>query len=153
MKYSGNAKLRIMMCNVNAGVSVPRYGKQGDSGMDVQADITEPLTLLPGQRALVPTGIKLGIPEGFEVQARPRSGLAHKNGISIVNAPGTIDMGYRGEIKVNLINLGGEPFTVEPAMRIAQLVLTPVYQAVMEVVNELDETERGEAGYGSTGTH
>lgn len=151
MKYSGSAKLRILMCNVNAGISLPQYGKAGDSGMDVQADISESIVLMPGQRHLVPTGIKLGLPEGFEVQVRPRSGLAHKNGISVVNTPGTIDMGYRGEVKVNLINLGEAPFTIEPAMRIAQLVLVPVFKAELELVEDLDETERGENGYGSTG--
>lgn len=151
--YSGEIELRVLMCNVNEDVKIPCYAKEGDSGLDVQADILEPITLLPGHRALIPCGVKFDIPHGYEIQVRPRSGLAHKDGISIVNAPGTVDMGYRGEIKINLINHGLAPFTVEPAMKIAQLIVAPVYRAILIPTTTLSETDRGENGFGSTGTH
>ena len=120
--------------------------------MDLRALLPEPLTLEPGQRALVPTGLRLAIPPGYEGQVRPRSGLAAKYGISMVNAPGTIDSDYRGEVKVLLINLGQEPVTLHNGDRIAQLVIAPIARAQVVKVSELPDTDRGEGGFGSTGT-
>ena len=132
-------------------VSAPVYSSEHAAGADIKANIKEPITLQPGQRALIPTGIKVAIPYGFEIQVRPRSGLALKNGISVLNTPGTIDSDYRGEIGVILINLGHEPFTVEPAMRIAQIVLAPVFHAHFTIAEELTATVRGHGGFGHTG--
>ncbi|AHC30423.1 dUTPase [Rhizobium phage vB_RleS_L338C] len=151
--YSGEVELLVLMCNKHPDVVVPCYAKEGDSGLDVQADILEPITLNPGERELIPCGVKFDIPQGYEIQVRPRSGLAHNHGISIVNAPGTVDMGYRGEIKVNLINHGQMPVTIAPAQKIAQLVVSPVIRAILRKTDTLSETQRGENGYGSTGTH
>lgn len=135
----------------SSGRKLPEYASELASGMDVAAALDEPLTLEPGERALVPTGFGLAIPAGFEVQVRPRSGLAVKHGLTVINAPGTIDADYRGEIKVALVNLGREPFTIHPGDRIAQLVLAPVCQARLEVVETLDVTDRGSGGFGHTG--
>ena len=110
-----------------------------------------PVTLKPNERTLAPTGIAIALPEGYEAQIRPRSGLAAKNGVTVLNSPGTIDADYRGEIKVILINLGTEPFTIERGMRIAQMVVAPYTRALCRVVDKLDETERGSGGFGSTG--
>ncbi|BCO07778.1 deoxyuridine 5'-triphosphate nucleotidohydrolase [Desulfolithobacter dissulfuricans] len=137
--------------NLPSGGKLPEYASELASGMDVAAALDEPLTLEPGERALVPTGFGLAIPAGFEVQVRPRSGLAVKHGLTVINAPGTIDADYRGEIKVALVNLGREPFTIHPGDRIAQLVLAPVCQARLEVVETLDVTDRGSGGFGHTG--
>ncbi len=131
---------------------VPSYSSGGAAGADITAFIDSELVLSPGKRATVPTGIRLEIPEGFEAQVRPRSGLASKHGIGLLNSPGTIDADYRGEIKVILINHGDENFTVEPGMRIAQLVFAPVIQAEFYPSDSLSNTERGEGGFGSTGT-
>lgn len=131
---------------------IPTYGSEDAAGADVRAYISEPVTVKPGEQVLVPTGLKTAIPKGYEIQVRPRSGLAAKHGISIVNTPGTIDADYRGEIKVILINHGKEPFVIEPAMRIAQLVVAPVLQARFFVTEEaLASTDRGEGGFGHTG--
>jgi len=111
----------------------------------------EPMTLAPGARAMVPTGLSFAIPEGFEIQVRPRSGLAAKNGVTCLNTPGTIDSDYRGEVKVILINLGAEPFVIARGERIAQLVLAPVTRAAFDEVGSLDDTARGAGGFGSTG--
>jgi dUTP pyrophosphatase len=119
--------------------------------MDLRA--AEAFTLKPMQRAAIPTGLKVAIPDGWEGQIRPRSGLAFRQGLSIPNAPGTIDSDYRGELKVLLINLGGEPIQIERGMRIAQMLITPAPQAEIELVVDLDDTERGTSGFGSTGTH
>jgi dUTP pyrophosphatase len=132
-------------------VPLPRYQTGGSAGMDLSAAIAEPVTLLPGKRHAIPTGLALAIPIGLEGQVRPRSGLALKHGITVVNAPGTVDSDYRGEIAVVLINLGHEPYTVTPLQRIAQLVIARVEQANIELVDELDVTARGAGGYGSTG--
>ena len=136
-----------------AGLPVPSAQSTDAAGLDLAAAIAEgePLTMGPGQRALVPTGFALAIPTGFEGQVRPRSGLAAKHGVTVLNAPGTIDADYRGEIKVILINHGDLPFTVERGMRIAQLVIAPVTPTLVSEVTELDETERGADGFGSTG--
>lgn len=130
---------------------LPAYATAGASGMDVRACIDDAVTLAPGQRAAVPTGLSVEIPRGYEIQVRPRSGLAITKGLSMVNTPGTIDADYRGEIKVIVINLGQEPITIQDQDRIAQMVVCPVLRAVIEDVTELTETDRGEGGFGSTG--
>lgn len=132
-------------------VPLPSYQTSGSAGLDLHAALAVPVTLAPGCRHLVPTGLALAIPEGYEGQVRPRSGLALKHGLSLVNSPGTIDSDYRGQVAVILINHGTEPFTIEPLARIAQLVLTRVERAELQWVESLDETERGAGGYGSTG--
>ena len=135
------------------GLDLPAYETRGAAGMDLRAAIDEdkPLVLAPGRRALVPTGFVFEIPEGFEGQVRPRSGLAAKNGVTCLNAPGTVDSDYRGEVKVILINHGDEDFTVTRGMRIAQMVIAPVIQARVAEVSEATETARGAGGFGSTG--
>ena len=130
---------------------LPQYATALSAGMDLKADIDEPLTLGSLERAMVPTGLFIELPEGFEAQIRPRSGLAAKHGISIVNAPGTIDADYRGEIKVLLVNLSTEPFTVNPGERIAQMVVARHEKVEWIEAQALDETERGAGGFGSTG--
>ena len=136
------------------GLALPAYEPAGAAGMDLRAAVPEdrPLILTPGRRAAVPTGLILEIPEGFEGQVRPRSGLALKNGVTCLNAPGTIDWDYRGEVKVILANLGEEDFAIERGMRIAQLVLAPVAQLAVEERTQARETARGTGGFGSTGT-
>ena len=129
----------------------PAYATEMSAGMDLKANISEAVLLEPLQRAMVPTGIYLALPEGTEAQVRPRSGLAAKFGISVLNAPGTIDADYRGEVKVILVNLSNEPFTVNPGERIAQLVLARYERIEWDEVETLDETCRGEGGFGSTG--
>ena len=131
---------------------LPAYETAQAAGMDLRASVTEPLTLAPGERAAVPTGIAIALPPHVEAQVRPRSGLARKAGISMVNSPGTIDADYRGEIQVLLINHGQEPFVVNRGDRIAQLVIAPIARAVWREVEVLDETERGAGGFGHTGT-
>lgn len=130
---------------------IPIYATDGASGADVRAYLAAPLTIQPGDYALVPTGLKVSLPEGYEIQVRPRSGLAAKFGVTVLNAPGTVDADYRGEIKVALINHGKGAFVVEPGMRIAQLVLAPVVKMRL-VRGELSSTVRGEGGFGHTGT-
>lgn len=129
----------------------PCYATRLSAGMDLSAAIAAPLVLNPGQRELVPSGFAIAIPEGYEAQVRPRSGLALKHGITVLNAPGTIDADYRGEVKVILHNAGTEPFTLEPHMRFAQLVVAPVSRARISFVAELPESERDINGFGSTG--
>lgn len=131
---------------------LPAYATAQAAGMDIVAAIDAPLTLQPGQRAMVPTGLSIALPAGYECQIRPRSGLAAKNGVTVLNSPGTVDADYRGEIKAILINLGNEAFTIERGMRIAQMVIARYTQAEWQVVPELDETARGAGGFGSTGT-
>lgn len=130
---------------------LPRYESSLASGFDVRAQLDSSMVLQPGERALIPTGLAFAIPEGFEIQARPRSGLAIKKGISLVNTPGTIDADYRGEVKIILINHGQEPFEIQDQERIAQFVLCPVVQADFQLVEDLSETARGAGGFGSTG--
>ena len=134
-----------------AGLPLPAYATSGAAGMDVVS--AEEVTIAPGARHAVATGLAVAIPEGYEIQVRPRSGLALKHGITVPNTPGTIDSDYRGELKVILINLGTEPFAIARGDRVAQLVLAPVVQAAWDEVEELDATERGEGGFGSTGGH
>jgi dUTP diphosphatase len=132
-------------------VPLPSYQTRGSAGLDLHAAVREPVLLLPRERRLIPTGLAFAIPEGFEGQVRPRSGLGKSHGISIVNTPGTIDSDFRGEVGIVLVNLGSEPFSVEPLARIAQLVICPVARAELELVSELPDTARGSGGYGSTG--
>ena len=135
------------------GLQLPAYETAGSAGMDVRAAVPdgEPMVLAPGERAMVPTGLSVAIPQGYEIQVRPRSGLAAKHGLTCLNTPGTIDSDYRGEIKVILVNLGQEAFTIQRGERIAQLVLAPVTRLAWQSVDSLDETERGAGGFGSTG--
>ncbi|NGX60053.1 MAG: Deoxyuridine 5'-triphosphate nucleotidohydrolase [Chlamydiae bacterium] len=132
---------------------VPVYASKAAAGADLHSASREEITVDPGETALIPTGIRMEIPEGYEVQIRPRSGLAFKYQITVLNTPGTIDADYRGEVKVLLINHGKEPFVITYGMRIAQILLTPVLQAEFQIENALAATVRGEGGFGHTGTH
>tara|TARA_X000001036_G_scaffold227963_1_gene213102 strand:+ start:1009 stop:1449 length:441 start_codon:yes stop_codon:yes gene_type:complete len=143
---------KILIKRLSKEVSLPKYETTGSSGMDLAANINSNINLDPGKTAIIPTGLTLSIPKGYEIQIRPRSGLAAKKKISVLNTPGTIDSDYRGEIKVILINHGDAPFQVEKGLRIAQMVVCPIVQAQIEEVNDLNETERGKGGFGSTGT-
>jgi len=129
---------------------LPSYATLQSAGMDLAAAVPTALIIAPGQRALIPTGIAIALPDGYEAQVRPRSGLAAKNGITVLNSPGTIDADYRGEVKVILINLGEEPFVIKRGMRIAQLVVAPVTRVSWQEVRDLPETQRGAGGFGST---
>ena len=135
-----------------AGLPLPAYETEAAAGMDLLAAVTADLVLPPGGRALVPTGIEVALPEGFDGEVRPRSGLALRHGVTVLNAPGTIDADYRGEVGVILINLGEAPFTVTRGMRIAQLVVTPVAKVGWREVETLPDSARGAGGFGSTGT-
>ena len=137
-----------------AGLPLPAYESEQAAGMDLAAALPEnaPETLAPGTRALIPTGFAMELPEGYEAQVRPRSGLAFKHGVTVLNAPGTIDADYRGEVKVLLINQGQEPFEIQRGMRIAQLVIQPVSHATLVEAEELSTSQRGSGGFGSTGT-
>lgn len=145
--------LNLKRLSHGEGIDLPAYETRGAAGMDLRAAVAEdaPMALAPGKRALIPTGFIFEIPEGFEAQIRPRSGLAFKNGITCLNTPGTIDSDYRGEVKVLLINLGDEEFVIERGMRIAQMVIAPVTQARVAEVSETSDTARGTGGFGSTG--
>ncbi|KZD12898.1 dUTP diphosphatase [Oceanibaculum pacificum] len=134
------------------GLALPAYQTEHSAGLDLVAAVAEEVVLAPGARALVPTGLTIALPAGFEAQIRPRSGLALKHGITVLNTPGTIDADYRGEVKVLLINLGQEPFTVRRGERLAQMVVAPVTRIEWRPVADLDETARGAGGFGSTGT-
>ena len=133
------------------GLDLPAYATDGAAGMDVQAAVEDQTILAPGDRLAVPTGLAMAIPAGFEVQVRPRSGLALRHGLTIANAPGTIDSDYRGEVKIMLINLGKEEVAISRGMRIAQLVVAPVSRAGLALVDSLGSTDRGSGGFGSTG--
>ena len=143
---------KILIKRLSKEVPLPKYETSGSSGMDLAANINAYMEINPGKTAIIPTGLALSIPKGFEVQIRPRSGLAANQKISVLNTPGTIDADYRGEIKVILINLGQESFKVEKGLRIAQMVVCPVIQVHLKEVDDLNETERGKGGFGSTGT-
>jgi dUTP pyrophosphatase len=145
--------LNLLRLTHGEGIELPAYETKGAAGMDLRAAVDDgaPMVLAPGKRALVPTGLIFEIPEGFEGQIRPRSGLAFKNGITCLNTPGTIDSDYRGEVKVLLINLGEEPFEISRGMRIAQMVIAPVTQARVAEITEASTTARGAGGFGSTG--
>ncbi|HXN31743.1 MAG TPA: dUTP diphosphatase [Polyangiaceae bacterium] len=145
--------LRIQVMRVGpVDVPLPRYRTPGAAGMDLHAAIAQPLTILPLARVRVPTGLAIALPPSFEGQVRPRSGLAARTGLTVLNAPGTIDSDYRGEVNVLLINVSDAPATISPLERIAQLVIAPVARAELIPADELDDTERGEGGYGSTGS-
>lgn len=148
-----NLSVRIKPLDHYEGLDLPAYETAQSAGMDLRAAVPEgqPVTIPPGEWRLIPVGIAIALPAGFEAQVRPRSGLAARHGISCVNTPGTIDADYRGEIKVNLINHGQADFNVKRGDRIAQMIIAPVTQAVWEVAEELDDTERGAGGFGSTG--
>lgn len=145
--------LRLVRLAHGEGLELPSYETCGAAGMDLRAAVSadEPLTLKSGERALVPTGFVFEVPQGYEAQIRPRSGLAIKNGITCLNSPGTVDSDYRGEVKVILANLGQDDFVIERGMRIAQMVIAPVTQVVVREVTETSETARGAGGFGSTG--
>jgi len=146
------ADVRIAVALVGkVKVPLPRYQTDGAAGMDLHAAIEHRVVLQPGERAKIPTGLAFAIPAKFEGQVRPRSGLAAKHGITVLNSPGTIDSDYRGEVQVVLVNHGAQPFEIEPLERIAQLVITPVARAELSLVESLDTTARGGGGYGSTG--
>lgn len=142
--------MKIKIIN-NSKHEFPKYATSGSAGMDLRANINESITLTPGERALIPTGLHIALPVGYEAQIRPRSGLAIKNGVTCNNAPGTVDSDYRGDIGVELINHGQEPFTVNDGDRIAQMVIAQYERAEWDEVNELDETERGDGGFGHSG--
>lgn len=147
-----NVQVQVQRLAHSAGLPLPSYATSGAAGMDFLAAVEQPMVIAPGARGLVPTGLKIALPSGYELQIRPRSGLALKHGIVLPNAPGTIDEDYRGEIGIIVMNAGAEPFIVERGMRIAQGVVAPVVRAVWSESSSLDETARGEGGFGSTGT-
>jgi dUTP pyrophosphatase len=149
MKQHSSVNVPVL---IEGSAELPNYASHGASGADVKAAISAKLVLKPGARALIPTGLRFEIPSGYEIQVRPRSGLAWNYGISVVNTPGTIDADYRGELKIILINHGDEEFVVEPGMRIAQIVLMPVVQGCFVPCQELSTTQRNEGGLGHTGT-
>lgn len=146
-------RLGIIRLDHSKGLDLPSYETAGSSGLDLRAAVAEDrqIVLLPGRRALVPTGLIFEVPEGYEVQIRPRSGLAFKHGITCLNTPGTVDSDYRGEVKVLLVNLSDDDFRIERGMRIAQAVVAPVARAVVEERASVSETTRGDGGFGSTG--
>ncbi len=149
--YDGSMTLELRIERINANVPLPRYQTEHAAGMDLHAALEFPVVLKPGDIRLIQCGFRMAVPLGYEAQVRPRSGLASKHGISMPNAPGTIDADYRGEVCVPLINLGREPFAVEPHMRIAQMIIAPIAHVQPVEVEELDETHRGHGGFGSTG--
>jgi dUTP pyrophosphatase len=150
---SQNIRIQVAPLPHFAGLALPAYETALSAGMDLRAAVADeaPMTLDPGARALVPTGLTIALPAGYEAQIRPRSGLALKHGLTCLNTPGTIDADYRGEVKVLLINLGQEPFVIKRGERIAQMVIAPVTQGAWDVVETLSETARGAGGFGSTG--
>ena len=143
--------VKVLIKKLNPSVQLPSYKTNGASGMDVMAFIDEPIILKPGKSCLVPTGLSVAFPKEYEIQIRPRSGLAAKSNISVLNTPGTIDSDYRGEIKIILFNHGADNFLINNNDRIAQMILTPIFKMELEETNEIPETLRGEGGFGSTG--
>ncbi len=150
-KVMGNIRISVKRVRHGSDNDLPCYMTPHAAGMDLYAELDEELVLTPGMRALVPTGIAIALPDGYEAQIRPRSGLALKHGVTLVNSPGTIDPDYRGEIGVIVINHGCEPFVIRNGERIAQMVIAPFARLPLEEVEELDRTERGEGGFGHTG--
>ena len=142
---------KILIKKLSSNIPLPKYETDGSSGMDLTANIENNVEIEPGKSAIIPTGLAVCIPQNFEIQIRPRSGLAAKNQISVLNTPGTIDADYRGEIKVILVNLGEKVFIIENGLRIAQMVLCPVIKATLKEVDTLKDTKRGSGGFGSTG--
>ena len=143
--------VKVLLKKLDSSVELPSYKTDGASGMDLMAFIEKPINLKPGKSCLVPTGLSVAFPEKYEIQIRPRSGLAAKNSISVLNTPGTIDSDYRGEIKIILFNHGKENFRINKNDRVAQMVLTPIIKMELEEIDELPETVRGDGGFGSTG--
>ena len=141
----------ILIKRLSKNISLPKYETDGSSGMDLAANIENKIEIAPGKSAIIPTGLSISIPKNFEIQIRPRSGLAAKNQISVLNTPGTIDADYRGELKVILINLSEKIFRIQNGLRIAQMVLCPVVKATLKEVEIFEETKRGSGGFGSTG--
>ena len=141
----------ILIKRLSKDVALPKYETEGSSGLDLAANTDKQIKILPGKSEIIPTGLAVAIPKNFEIQIRPRSGLAAKSQISVLNTPGTIDADYRGELKVILINLSDKVFVVEKGLRIAQMVLCPVVKATLKEVTNLENTERGSSGFGSTG--
>lgn len=150
---SAKEKIKVYFQRVEGGqdIELPSYETPGSAGMDLRASNSEPIELMPGKRMLIPTGFKMALPEGYEAQIRPRSGLAFRNGITMLNSPGTIDSDYRGEVKVLAVNHGEEPFIIKYGDRIAQMVIAPINQISIEETSELPKTVRGGGGFGSTG--
>ena len=144
-------QIRIQRLPRSEGLPLPRYESNGSSGMDLRAAVQGPVVLNPGDIRLIPTGVAISVPPGYEAQIRPRSGLALRHGVGMVNSPGTIDSDYRGEIGIILVNWGRKPFVVNRGQRIAQMVISKVYRASLQEVKDLDETERGNGGFGHTG--
>ena len=144
--------IEILIKRLSKNVTLPRYETEDSSGLDLAANIDEQIKILPGKSEIIPTGLAVAIPKNFEIQIRPRSGLAAKNNISVLNTPGTIDSDFRGELKVILINLGNKSFLIENRARIAQMVLCPIVKAKLKEVKILEDTKRGSGGFGSTGT-
>ena len=142
----------ILIKRLSKNISLPKYETDGSSGMDLAADIKDTIEIQPGKSVLIPTGLAVSIPKNFEIQIRPRSGLAAKKQISVLNTPGTIDADYRGELKVILINLSDTTFIIEKGLRIAQMVVCPIIKATLKEVETLEETKRGLGGFGSTGS-
>tara|TARA_Y100000996_G_scaffold363453_1_gene307185 strand:+ start:27 stop:464 length:438 start_codon:yes stop_codon:yes gene_type:complete len=143
--------VKVLIKKLNSSIQLPSYKTKGASGMDLMAYLKNPINLKPGKSCLVPTGLSVAFPDEYEIQIRPRSGLAAKNNISVLNTPGTIDSDYRGELKVILFNHGNEIFTINNNDRVAQMVLSPIIKMELEETNELPESIRGERGFGSTG--
>ena len=143
--------VKLLIKKLDKNINLPQYKTRYSSGMDLIANINETITIQPGKKSIIPTGIAVSIPLEYEVQIRPRSGLAAKNGIGVLNSPGTIDADYRGEVKVILINLGNSSFKINKNDRIAQMILCPIAKVEFEEVDELPDTKRGEGGFGSTG--
>ena len=141
----------ILIKKLSKNITIPKYETEGSSGLDLAANIDEQIKILPGKSEIIPTGLAVAIPKNFEIQIRPRSGLAAKSQVSVLNTPGTIDADYRGEIKVILINLSDKVFVVTKGMRIAQMVVCPIIKATLKEVTKLEITERGSGGFGSTG--
>tara|TARA_Y100001958_G_C21075804_1_gene433791 strand:+ start:475 stop:915 length:441 start_codon:yes stop_codon:yes gene_type:complete len=145
--------IKILIKRLSKEIPLPKYETEGSSGMDLSANIESSINIDPGKKEIVPTGIAISVPNGFEVQIRPRSGLAAKHNITVLNTPGTIDSDYRGELKIILINLGKESFKIEKGFRIAQMVVCPIIKAKIEEVEKLNKTKRGKGGFGSTGAN
>jgi len=151
MSEESRIKIYFKKLDHAKNLPLPAYESDEAAGMDIRAALEEPRTLKPGERDLIPTGIQMALPVGYEAQIRPRSGLAYKHGITMLNTPGTIDSDYRGEVKVLAINHGDKPYNIEHGDRIAQMVIAPVYQPQIEETDSLPETNRGQGGFGSTG--
>ncbi|MFQ6099150.1 MAG: dUTP diphosphatase [Armatimonadota bacterium] len=151
MKTSENVVVQVEVLPHGEGLSLPEYVSPGSAGMDLRAAVAESVTIGPGQRQLVPTGLRLAIPDGYEGQVRPRSGLALEYGLTLLNSPGTIDSDYRGEVRVIIANLGDRPFTIARGDRIAQMVIAPIARAEFRQVRRLADTQRSSGGFGHTG--